>query len=275
MIPKDIMSNISSANHSEYSYVPLYPCYCSLRVAFPDTSTPISMTINIIVAVFLIISGSIINVKLYKDLQAENSAARGKSSKGNILYSILTTYSIVQIVVQPPMLLCKTIMECGFLDSTWISFWPCHIYRSVGIMLQAYLSCHSLASAMTRYFFIIHESKVRNFGAEKTKKLLHYAAVLFPVGLVILLGAVEAPLANYYNPKYRQCVESKYSVHNTTDLHLPSGAYCFALYNYLIAVFPGWLIDGANIILEVFFIVALTNIMEMFLYHTMFKNLKR
>ena len=269
------MSNISTGHHSEPGYMPLYPCSCAFDLIMPDTSTPLSMTIHIISNVFLVISGFMINLKLYKDLQAEHRIARGKRERGNILYYTLTTYSIVQITVRPLGRIYMTIVVCGLLDPIRYSFWMCHITRWMLLTQESYLAFHSLSSALVRYAFIMHENKVNRFGAEKTQKFFQYVSVLFPVVLMSLWQVIDAPLVQYYLPEYRECIEAAYNATNVTDPHLPDKSYFFPFYIYLTTVFPDKWVDGANIALGILAVVAFCNLVEMPLYYIMFKDITR
>ena len=269
---------MASVHYSDIHDIPNFACYCMFRLALPNNTSITSQVLQIIATVFLVIAGLVINIKLYNNLQHEKrNTPSGR--KGNVVHLIITFYSVSQIIMLPLISLYITILQFGFIESSWQLTWLCYFAKAVITTYRHYLAFHSFFTATTRYCFIIHETKVNNFGIEKTKKVFLYASVLVPVGLTLMLEVTSASVLFKAIPAYGQCIKSSYNgMSNITDRYdvdIPNEAYNLVLYNYISNFLPSWLVDGIHWLITIVIVVGFLNIVEVFLYQRMFTHIRR
>ena len=271
-----MISNITSSNHSDINDLPDRACYCILHAMFGTAKSTTSQTLVVIATIFIAISSPAVNIRWYKILQHEKRTTP-ISRKGNVAYPILTLYSVVQ-VFSIPLVIYHTVLQLGFIESSWHPPWLCYIGKTITFMFGSYVSFHSYFTAMVRYGFIIHESKVNNFGIQKTKAVFLYASVLVPVIIGLTFDVTSAPLFIKDTQPYRQCVEFSHNVSNMTIWHekgFPDEAYTTIVYNHLTKVIPNWLVHGISGFCMIVWATGFSNLVEGYLYYRMFSHVKR
>ena len=274
-----MISNITSSNHSDMNYLPDHACYCMFHSGLGTATSTTSQASVIITTIVLVIIGSAINIKWIKNLEQEKRTTP-IIRKGNVAYSIMSLYAMIQVLATPPLLLYCLVLQLGSIESNWHPPWLCYIGKAYSITFMTYHSFHSLCVAMVRYCFIVHENKVNDFGIQRTKDLFYYLSFVVPITIALGLETTNTSLLLIHTPPYRQCIESSYNISNMNNTDacstdVPNEAYTTVVYHILTKVIPNELVDGITIFFMTMLVIVLSNLVEGCLYCMMFWHMKR
>ena len=126
------------------------------------------------------ILGELVMYKLLKTVRKE---------KG-LVNDVTQFYCIVMITNYPTWLLFTTMTEFLHPLKDIMGQWICSLMRIVFYMNFNVVIFHSFVVALMRYFFIIHEGKVKKFGKQKTKNIFLFLTIFVPI-LLIVWGFIE------------------------------------------------------------------------------------
>ena len=124
--------------------------------------------------------GIFIQIKLFRMVRKE---------KG-LVNEVTQFYCITSMSIYPIWLLFVTSTDFLYPLKDIIGRWFCIFGRFTIYFHFNMLLFHSFIVALMRYFFIVHEEKVKKFGKDKTKKVFLFLAISFPI-IFLVWGAIE------------------------------------------------------------------------------------
>ena len=128
----------------------------------------------------LLFLGFYIQIKLFRMVRKE---------KG-LVNEVTQFYCITSISIYPIWLLFVTTTDFLYPLKDIIGRWFCIFGRFTIYFHFNMLLFHSFIVALMRYFFIVHEEKVKKFGKDKAKKVFLFLAISFPI-IFLVWGAIE------------------------------------------------------------------------------------
>ena len=160
--------------------------------------------------------------------------------------------------------------------------WFCYASKAVTIYGNAYVTGHSFIIAIMKYVMILHQEKVRNFGQEKTKKILFWINIIYPAYILGIFNLVRPDFFFTYGSisQANRCLgksdiissqdnnETITRLHNVCDISPPIHHVSFAYAIYIGRKAICWLhivITYCNV----------WNILELFIYCIIFDFMRR
>ena len=147
---------------------------------FQPVPDPITATVFSVIMMTQICIGSYITVKVLSILKNEES----------LLKSMTQNFMISQLILWPFVI--SVIIITNFIHSfpSEIVHWICPIAWFVIYLSLNFSNAHSCFTAVMRYFFIVHDERVRSIGKEKVKRYFHVLSILVPL-LITLWKAID------------------------------------------------------------------------------------
>ena len=139
----------------------------------------------------------VVNKTLYQKVKSEDHLEKGK-----IVQSIIKTYAIVQCVCFPSFMLCFGIYFACDQNLILLEL-PTKSYiisslRFIFSLLRDYIGFHTLIIAITRYTFIVFDSRAEIIGIQKMRKLFISTSFIFPLISAVIYDAT-APMESVSN----------------------------------------------------------------------------
>ena len=209
------------------------------------------------------ILGELVMCKLFKMVRKE---------KG-LVNDVTQFYCIVMITTCPSWHLFVTMTDFLYPLKDIMGQWICSLMRIVFYMNFNVVIFHSFFVAFMRYFFIVHEEKVQNFGKQKTKNIFLFLIIFVPI-LLIAWGFIENQ-AFGFNIWLNRC----YAVdHKVFLAELTTGKNLFCIfqtidgrYGYILSV-----VRHITCITKVVIVMLVgMNVTEGFLYYKIFSHISR
>ena len=133
-----------------------------------------------------------VNVKLYKNIKNEEHLEKGK-----VIQYIIKTYSIVQCVSYPLIILCSWMI---YFFGSCLKILPPVIVRIIVpplrymfVFTSDYYSFHSLIIAISRYTFLIFSKESETFGIKRLRSLLITSSIVVPI-CTTFIYALTSPI---------------------------------------------------------------------------------
>ena len=129
--------------------------------------------------------GIIVNRTLFRNIKKENHR-----EKGRIVQRLIKTYSIVQCISWPLILISTIVLyfnKTAFVIIPPKLFHPAiYIIRLICALNRNYIAFNSLIIATSRYIFVVFERKIRAFKLRNVRTFLITASVGVPIILTLL-----------------------------------------------------------------------------------------
>ena len=220
----------------------------------------------------------LINKTLYTKVKNEEHREKGK-----VIQEIIKTYSLVQCILLPCIAIFQTLLHISIVTLEFIEITTARYLiaalKCVGSYYVEFVSLHSLIIAISRYAFLVFDSKAERFGVKNLRKVLLLSSICVPVLTTILYDATfSINTLSYFCRYLNGCRSSQIpnvngSV-NVNDDH-DSSEYDSPLYLIVKENFPKQFIYGIKLFLWVLWFLFYSNIMEGFIYLHTFIAMKR
>ena len=253
-------------------------CELLFRTVIEASAPDLPITWDLGVRIFIIICGIVVNLKFLRNLSHDrHNIPVGKD--GNLLEPHMTIYANCQTILWPLILIFTWTIKGEFLNLTAFPTWCCLVLYFIIRTFRTYLACNSIVSAFIRLSFVVYEAEVIQFGKDRIKKFFLFGSMLIPLFISILLSFVSANIFNLSNlatvtqssefsePAYNSTVLSKELNINQTCRH--------PFYTFSINHLPIWLVSSVYYICIAILVAMLSNIVEGFVYCTIFSYVRR
>ena len=221
---------------------------------------------NAIYYLIVIIPGLIIQIKLYKHIKDEEHGDKGK-----VIQRILKTYSIVQCVGWPMCFVLRGILffENPIWDIVNISlmYYLLWFYACATSIVRHFAAFNSLIIAISRYAFLVFNTKAETFGIRKLRKFFITTSVAVPITLavigqcvasahewLVLMGLPDEIAQKFVNTSFNS---------NPGETFVMKDAVTYSTINQY---FPSILLGSLNITFDVLVLIIYSNIAEAFIY---------
>ena len=144
------------------------------------------------IKILVICIGEAISVKLVASLNKEKA----------LLTDVTKFFIISQMILQPILTCLDLIINLIYPVNEVIGNWVCFLtWLLWGVFMRVGLN-NSFVSALMRYFFIVHEKKVNEYGKEKIRRWFLYFSLVTPI-IQFTLQAIEgSPRLSFINKCY-------------------------------------------------------------------------
>ena len=154
----------------------------NINLYYQPVLNPVIAIVFFVLKVVFVIIGELISIKLLIKLKKETS----------LLSDVTKLFVCVQIIYHPIRLIFTTSTDFihplnEVIGQWYCTFGWCWISLGSGIM-----GMYSLICSLLRYVFILHETKVEEYGKEKVKKIFLFLYVFIPL-LLFLWTAIDRP----------------------------------------------------------------------------------
>ena len=163
-----------------------------INLYYQPVQEPISGTIFFFIKLSIVLIGCFVHSKIL--------AVMGNDS--SIIYNVTKFYLWTQIAVYPTGLIFITITDFIHPAGEVIGYWFCTLgwlTISFGGLITIFFS---FIVSLMRYFFILHNTKVEEFGKEKMKKIFMSMFISIPFLILLLDSFEEFHLFSYINKCY-------------------------------------------------------------------------
>ena len=222
------------------------------------------------VNLIVLITGVLINYKLYCMIKKETPGEKGK-----VLQRIMKNYAIVQAVGWTSLYL-PLLVLIGSMDHYGTLFHPCiyvygiNIFLFFYLLLRFYIGLNSMIMAFGRYAFVVHDEKVLKYGVKKLGKILIWSSFIIPL-LMSLLGESVITL------KYKGFLQSKFGEYEHSCSYPAVNAsfvksegigklYKSPIYKTVHSLLPSWTTQGLYVLFIVTTTILYSNITEGIIY---------
>ena len=161
---------------------------------FQPVPDPVTASIFLVIMIPLVAFGAYITIKVLKRLNKEDS----------LLRNVTRNFMISQLISWP--LAVFLLNTTNFIHSFphELTQWICPIIWFMMYFSLNLGTVHSFICAIARYFFIVHNERVKSWGKEKAKKLFEVLSIVIPL-LITLWKAMdgsELDIFSYLNKCY-------------------------------------------------------------------------
>ena len=225
--------------------------------------------LHFICSMAVIITGVLVNRKLYKNIVNEEHLEKGK-----VIQRIMKTYSIIQCFSWPllctlnwltsPESLLWNLVDPAIMRYLFISFSVIHI------IIRDYVAFNSLIIALCRYAFTVFSTKSEKIGIKRMRKVFITCSIAIPtIGNIFTMctkSIKEAAL--FYGFPEDICQNDSNS---TVQLYQGPTLNCenTFLYNSFNDHVPLVVVNVMNVICDLTLVVIYSNVAEAFIYaHT-------
>ena len=195
--------NVSLALFSTNDTCPENATGCILKhinLYYQPLEKPWIVTFFAFLRLFIIITSEIIHIKLLKLIKKEKC----------IICDVMKFYVCTQMVYLPLLMLSIITTDFIYPVDDVVGRWFCTCAWLVFTFGGLITTSHSFIVALMRYFFIVHETKAKQFGKEKAKKIFLYLSVLIPV-FIVVTGAIEGSEIHWMS-FINKCYNNHYKV---------------------------------------------------------------
>ena len=226
-----------------------------------------STAISLFVARFLfILLAELILYKLLKTVRKENG----------LVNEVTQFYCIALITNYPFWLLFMTITEFLHPLKNIMGQWICSLMRVVFYTLFNVVIFQSFVVALMRYFFIVHEEKVKRLGKKKIKKIFLFLIIFFPC-LFIVWGFIQNQELDAFKP-INSCYAIDHKVFLAELINETPGKHLFCVfdkidgkYEYILSVVRYITCMTKQVLLILFGM----NVFEGLIYYKIFSHMTR
>ena len=220
----------------------------------------------------VILLGLLVNCRYRKKLREERRG-RLPDRKGNVIEPIMRWYLHFGLVYWPYQMLFLWINTNEVMPSDW--FENCFLITFINLVRigRTIIAYNSFFAALIRYLYIVHHQKTNQWNFEKTGRIFQWASFGIPLALEVIRIFTEDNLQTMGPTKrFQTCLAINEGLTNTThfiDIPTPHPVEA-ALY-----VFPRQFVDVAYYTYASITGVIGSNVIEAYLYITIFQNIKR
>ena len=246
-------------------------CICTLKSHFYEPVSNLLILLELSVSIIISALAIMINYRFKKRLQ-EEKRARPLGRKGNIAEPIMSWFCVGQISFTPIYLLLHWIYANEIVPFDLIPDWLCQLMRFAEIAGSLVNVYNSLFLVAIRYVYIVHLERANNWNFEKVGKRFQIASIAVPLGMQ--LTCLFTTTYDYYyktNDQFKSCVDSFLGTNSTIGLQIPKPILVQFTLNY----FPETCLTVVGYVYNVVTALVALNIIDTFLYHEMFKHIKR
>ena len=236
----------------------------------------------------------IINAKVVKDLDEDDNMSRRRNGNGIAMKYAMETYSKTSMWFVPMLLISTWIINRNWAFPSWFSYLSCYA-KYFFPALTIYLGFTSLVIATMRYTFTVHHRWVLSYGYEKTKRAFYILSIALPLTLSFIIwctaeslhGASISPwqlrcidyycqAMNHTNAENTTRIPENYSIPCLQREPTPLPPYFTSpIYSFVSRYAPRDITHGIEIFARIVMYIALSNVLEGFLYWKTFRYMKR
>ena len=143
---------------------------------------PVAAIVYVILRIIWLFIAELIYFKLFKMVGREKGLVK----------EVTQLYAITLIISAPIWLFLISITDWIHLVSEVIGKWFCTVGWILTFLSWTIISFHSFVTATMRYFFIVHQEKVKKYGKEKTKRVFLILSFFIPL-IVVAWGVTQHP----------------------------------------------------------------------------------
>ena len=239
---------------------------CAYAGLVDDSYSTWGAVLEFLFTIFIMICGIRINYKFLMNLRQERkNTPLGR--KGNVIEPIMSWFCWLQIFYWSYYLLYFWINMNGIIPVEWMNEFWCSIFTH--LILAGRLVCcfNSLFVVMIRYIYIVHNKRANQWSFEKVGNLFRNLSILVP-WLFSILGLFFGSGEMYtYNPKFEKCY---FSQHVTEDVKRYKPLYVWTL-----SILPEAMVKTIRWIRLVLLGIGASNMVEIYMYLSIYGAIKR
>ena len=164
-----------------------------INLYYQPVAEPIAGTIFFFIKLTIILIGCYIHLKILKSMGKESSS---------IIDNVTKFYLWNQTIVYLAGLVFVTITDFIHPAGEIIGYWFCTL-GWINFAFGGYITIFfSFIVAFMRYFFVLHNAKVEEFGKEKMKKIFMFLFIGIPIFCVFMESFDEFSLFSFVNKCY-------------------------------------------------------------------------
>lgn len=164
-----------------------------INLYYQPVQEPIAGTIFFFIKLTIILIGCYIHLKILKSMGKESSS---------IIDNVTKFYLWNQIIVYSAGLIFVTITDFIHPAGEIIGHWFCTL-GWINFAFGGYITIFfSFIVAFMRYFFVLHNAKVEEFGKEKMKNIFMFLFISIPIFCVLMESFEEFSLFSFVNKCY-------------------------------------------------------------------------
>ena len=229
-----------------------------------------SSIIDLIILTVMSVLIIIVNLKYLNDMN-EDDKNRHPGTPPCLISDVMRTRTKIAMVVSPYYYALVWFLSQGLYLPAWFYHLLC--YDQYLLLFQRFFySFTSFIIAVMRYTFIVHNTKVLEFGKEKAKKLAHYGSVIIPIVFTALHAFTLPVPPSGYNLPHRICIDFLETSYNMTCGD-PNGVKddCAPILSVVQPYANLNVTKVIGIFVKVFYVFCCLNILEGILYWKTFK----
>ena len=253
-------------------------CQCTYPAFFYDPSSPVVVTIELLVISLIVTICAIVNYKFRKKLK-EEKRRRPLGRKGNVVEPLMSWYCIIIIFGTTYILLLHWQYVNEIIPFYLIPEWLCVLLTTLERCIVSSILYNSMLIVLIRYVYIVHQQKANMWDFERVGKLFQYASIIVPTGMELVhLGANSSHVLLTKNTleigkaKFEGCNNSFGETNSTLNTMSQNDSTFNPTFSSLI---PDGVVLAAYYFYVVVSAVVFLNIVEGFLYIKIFKCIKR
>ena len=248
-------------------------CKCVYDHLVDKPVTMLSTILDFVFSFIVILLGLLVNCRYRKKLREERRG-RLPDRKGNVIEPIMRWYLHFGLVYWPYQMLFLWINTNEVMPSDW--FENCFLIMFINLVRigRTIIAYNSFFAALIRYLYIVHHQKTNQWNFEKTGRIFQWASFGIPLALEAIRQFTEDNLQTMGPTKrFQTCLainEEEFS--NTTNfIHIPTPHAV----ETALRVFPRQFVDAVYYTYASITGIIGSNIIEAYLYITIFQNIKR
>ena len=248
-------------------------CICFYKFLIAESITPLTTMLEFLFLTVVITCGVIVNLRFRNKLQ-EEKRSMPIERRGNLIEPVMSWYCILQILFWPYDLVFLWISTNEIIPSETLPSWLCHLLfqaMKTGRMCVAY---NSLFVSLIRYVFIVQYQRSNQWNYKKVSNFFKIASITFPIMMEILsyFAVTNRFLDVQQVPKLKDCIASTQSLNSTTQSEIL--AYSDVV-DWTMQQLPISFVMAVSYMYEIVSTVVWMNVMEAFLYLSIFRFMKR
>ena len=249
-------------------------CICFYKLLIAESVTPVTAILEFLFLTIVVMCGVIVNLRFRNKLRKEKRSMPIER-RGNLIEPVMSWYCILQIIFWPYDLLLLWINTNEVIPSESLPSWLCQLLlqaMKTGRMCVAY---NSLFVCLIRYIFIVQHNRSNQWNYKKVSNIFKITSITFPIMMEILsyFAFTKNTLIEVQQvAKLRDCIASTQSLNSTTQSEIL--AYS-EIVDWTMQQLPISFVKAVSYMYESVSIVVWLNVMEAFMYLSIFRYMKR
>jgi hypothetical protein len=234
-------------------------------------------------------------MKVVKDLNEDDRMSRRQNGNGIVVKYVMATYCKKAMWFVPMLLISTWVLNRNWTFPSWFSYLSCYA-KYFFIYFTIYFGFTSLVIATMRYTFTVHYKWVLRYGYEKAKGTMNTLSIVLPLFLSIIVSCTAGSLHQpSISPWQLRCIDfycqpmhfnntnagtitiipknSSISCLQRTPAPLPP-YFTSPIYSFVTRYVPTDITHGIEIFARIVMCIALSNLLEGFLYWKTFRYMK-